>query len=115
MRVRGTVRLMDVRKGVEHAQVRVRLLDVSRIDAPAETVAELAIPDCTVEAGQSGDIPFALDVPQLDAGATYALAAHVDISGTGDVSAGDYLTMEHIPVTEQRAAEDIDVLVRPVR
>jgi uncharacterized lipoprotein YbaY len=82
---------------VHGAVCHVRLHDVSRADAASVVVAESTV---TVDLStDGGEIPFELDVGDLDRSATYALSAHVDTTGSGEVSAGDFLTTEHHPVS----------------
>jgi uncharacterized lipoprotein YbaY len=114
MRVRGTVRIGEVHAEVRDARTVVRLLDVSRADAAAETVAELTIPGCSLHPGEPGLIPFDLELPHLDPAATYALAAHVDVGVTGEVALGDYLTTQHHPVSERDVDRDIDLPAQAV-
>jgi uncharacterized lipoprotein YbaY len=115
MRVRGTVAVKDVRTAVRDAIVRVRLLDVSRADVAATTIAETAIPSHGLEPSTPVDIPFALDAPELDPHRSYALAAHVDVGGTGEVGVEDYITTRHIPVSPRDADRAIEVPVQAVR
>jgi hypothetical protein len=99
MRVEGTVRVQGVRTEVHDAITRIRVLDVSRADAAATTVGEVTIQGCALRPDVANDIPFSLEVPDLDRRGTYAVTAHVDVTGTGETTAGDYLTTQHISVT----------------
>lgn len=77
--------------------LRVRLVDVSRADAPSVVVSESQIDAVRVETGGE-HIPFTLEVPELDPRSTYSLEAHLDANGSGETTVGDYRTMEHFPV-----------------
>jgi uncharacterized lipoprotein YbaY len=99
MRVEGTVRVQGVREEAHGAITRVRVLDVSRADAAATTVGEVTIQGCALRPDAANDIPFSLEVPDLDPRRTYAATAHVDVTGSGETTAGDYLTTQHVPVT----------------
>jgi putative lipoprotein len=109
MQVRGTVRVEQVRSEVRDAVTTVRLLDVSRADAASVTVAEVTVADCSLRPGAPGRIPFRLEVPELDPRATYALSAHIDTTGSGDRTVGDYVTTEHVPVPPRGEELVLDV------
>lgn len=113
MQLQGRLRVPAPAASVRCAQLTIRVLDVSRADAAATPVAELIMP-WSAEAGASGDTRFALDVPLLDPRSNYALSAHIDVNGSGEVSAGDYLTTTHIGVTEQDTHRVVDVPVQAI-
>jgi uncharacterized lipoprotein YbaY len=79
------------------AALVVRLEDVSLADAPATTVAQQRIEHPATDAG---DVPFRIEVPEgaLDPRRRYTLRAHVDVSGTGTVTAGDFVSTVATPV-----------------
>ncbi|QZY29867.1 YbaY family lipoprotein [Nocardioides coralli] len=110
MRLHGTLRMPDDHALHGHEVARVRLLDVSRADAPAVTVAETSIG----LVGTALAVDFDLDVPSLDPRATYALSAHVDTNGSGDVSVGDLLTMQHVGVSPTATDHSYDVPLQTV-
>lgn len=107
MRLRGTLRLPSDSALTGQEVARVRLLDVSRADASSVTVAETSVP--LVGGVDSVEVEFELDAPELDPGASYSLAAHVDMSGSGDVTQGDLLTTRHVDVSPGGDAETYDV------
>ena len=110
-KLRGEVTIAEATHTITNGTLRVRLIDVSRADAPAVVVSERTIPDVSVE--RDGEhIGFELDIPGLEPGSTYALEAHLDASGTGETSVGDYRTMEHIGVSP--TDRSVTVPVRPV-
>jgi len=94
----------------------VRVLDVSRADAAAATIAEVEIEDVKVTAGTSLVVPFTLEVDEslLDPRSSYELAAHVDLAGGGTVTAGDYVTTISIPLSDQRLRGLVDIPVQEV-
>src|SRR5512132_4241650 len=104
MRLEGVVRFRDPPPNLSDATMRVRLLDTSRADASSETVAEQTIQGVSLERDDAGDgVRFAFYAPELRPGRAYSLAAHVDVSGSGESEAGDHITMESVPV-EPRSA-----------
>ncbi len=98
--LRGEIRLAAVPRPVVGGTLVIQLADVSRADAAAEVVAEMTLTG--VSLGSVDDrVGFALQVPELDPGRTYTIEAHLDADGSGDVSLGDYRTMEHFGVTPE--------------
>jgi putative lipoprotein len=116
MRIAGKLRFRQPPPDLRDATVRLRLLDVSRVDASSETVAEQTIKGPPLEPGDGGaSVRFDFEAPELDARRSYALAAHVDVSGSGEIEPGDYLTMESVPVEPTSEGSQFEVPVRPVR
>ena len=90
MEIRGTVRFPPGRP-TEVRAVHITVRDVTEFDAPARTVAAVDLPP-TVVPGDGLEVPFALDVDLEDGGRTYAVRAHADRSGSGEVERGDLVT-----------------------
>lgn len=111
MRIEGEVHGLDTADRAARATVYVRIQDVSRADAASTTLAEVRLDDVAVPAGEPLVVPFALDVDEsmLDARASYILAVHVDVTGSGDVTQGDYLTTQSVPVPSPGTRVDIPV------
>jgi uncharacterized lipoprotein YbaY len=75
----------------------VRVEDVSRVDAAADVVAEIAIPiDHPLAAGT--ELPFTLTVPEIDDQAHYSVRAHLDTTGSRRIDDGDRISMQSYPV-----------------
>ncbi len=111
--LRGEVQLAAVPQPVIGGTLVVQLADVSRAGASAEVVAELTLRD--VSLGSADDrIGFVLQVPALDPRRTYTIEAHLDVDGSGDVSVGDYRTMEHFGVTPDSLAGIMTIRLRRV-
>ena len=90
--------------------LHVRLEDTSRADASATVAAEVIEPlSRTLAAGDR--VAFMLAVPEVDEHARYEVRAHVDCSGTGDVSAGDRITTRAYPALTWGAPDHVDVEV----
>jgi uncharacterized lipoprotein YbaY len=116
MNLKGSVRFRDPPPDLGDATVRVRLLNTSRADAPSETVAEQTIKGVLLESDETGSIVrFAFDAPELRHGQSYSLAAHVDLSGSGEIELGDHITMESVPVEPRSAGALCEIPVRQVR
>lgn len=113
MILEGTIRLDGAATPIEVAALRITLRDVSRADASAPVVAEAELRSQTMDA--TAAVGFRLAVPaDLDPGASYELAAHADVDGSGDVTVGDYLTMTSNPVTVTGSQPPVDLVLRRV-
>ena len=109
--VSGTIRLADaVAPG---AIVRLKLEDVSRLDAAAVVVAEAVLPLAS-GAAAGADIPFSMTVPTADEAASYSVRAHVDTTGSGDISPGDLVSSRAHPVLTQGHPDRVLVEARKV-
>jgi uncharacterized lipoprotein YbaY len=113
MQLRGEIHFPEVASSVAGATLRVRLLDVSRADASAETIAANVVEDVSVVAADQR-IAFVLDIGDLDPRHTYTLEAHLDIDGSGVVERGDYRTMEHFDVSPATVDRGHVVTCRPI-
>lgn len=111
--VRGRIALPPDIQRERARSVVVQVQDVSRMDAPATVVAEQRIEDVVLE--ESGEVPFEVEVPAglVDRRSHYAMRVHVDVSGTGDVTKGDYVSTASYEVL--RGADDDDDLLITVR
>ena len=80
--------------------MKVRLDDVTRADARAKTVARVESDPVSAETGEACRVTFAIDVDDddIDPRARYVVAAHADLDADGQVSRGDYVTMQSYPV-----------------
>lgn len=94
--VTGHVRMLEALEQ-PGGTLYVRIEDVSRADAPAELIAETAIPiERPLAAGE--ELPFTLEIPALDAAAHYSLRAHLDTTGTRRIDPGDRISTQSSPV-----------------
>jgi uncharacterized lipoprotein YbaY len=94
--------------------VYVRLEDVSRADAAAALIAEQTLEGVSHRAGDKDSLDFALYGPPPAEGADYNVSAHVDLDGDGEVSRGDYVTVESYPVLTRGAPARVRVRVEAV-
>jgi uncharacterized lipoprotein YbaY len=97
------------------ATASVRLEDVSRADAPSHVVAEQVIRQVNYRPGQAGRLAFELRVNNPNERARYTVSAHLDVDGDGQVSRGDYITMESYPVLTQGYPRRLSVRLRKVK
>lgn len=110
--VSGRVRLREA-IGQPGATLRVKLEDVSRADDAATLVAEAILPIVRpLEAGV--ELPFALAVPEVDDHACYNVRVHVDLTGSGDITAGDRISTAAYPVLTQGNPDDVTIEAREI-
>lgn len=111
--VRGRIALPTETQRERARAVVVQVQDVSRMDAPSTVVAEQRIDDVDLE--ESGEVAFEVEVPAglVDRHKRYAMRVHVDVTGTGDVTEGDYVSTASYEVL--RGAEDDEDLLITVR
>lgn len=107
--VRGTVLLPADCATFSRGQARIRLLDVTMLDAPARVVAEQVISN--VSPGEPVEFELRAEVPPT--GGSYSVSAHVKPNPDptsdkyDDIEPGDYLTTQSYPVqpSADRTAE----------
>ncbi|WP_414222682.1 YbaY family lipoprotein [Cupriavidus necator] len=108
----GRVRLREA-IGKTGATLRVLLEDVSRTDAAATLVAEAAFPIARpLDAGT--ELPFSLTVAQIDGRARYNVRVHVDMTGSGEITAGDRISTVAHPVLTQGNPDDVTIEAREI-
>lgn len=96
------------------AHVLVELEDVSRADAPSQVLARQQI---VTGALRGRDIiPFSIEVPAnaLNERNIYSVRVHVNMSGSGEVERGDYITTQSYPVLTRGHGDIVRVAVRRV-
>jgi putative lipoprotein len=97
------------------ATLRIQLQEVTLADAPARVVAEQVVERVSRDAETPG-LPFSLASPNsLDPRATYILQAHVDLDGSGEISPGDFITMETHSLPTGQPPAPVELRVRQVR
>jgi uncharacterized lipoprotein YbaY len=96
--VRGELAFDGAPVNVAGASLRIVLNDVSRADGAAVAVGEQPISALPHGTTSDASIPFELRVGPLSPRSRYALWAHVDMDRDGQVSVGDFITMESFPV-----------------
>lgn len=108
---RGVVLLTQEMAPFDGAVVRVRLLDVTQVDAPARLLAEDAIADVHHPAGAETPVSFELRGEPVPGGTDVIVDVHVDLSGDGRVAVGDYVTTVSHPVRAE--GETSGLVIRP--
>ncbi|MFN2497250.1 MAG: YbaY family lipoprotein [Pseudonocardiaceae bacterium] len=91
VQISGTLRFPPRGEPLDVARVSVTVRDITELDGPARTVAQLDLP--AVHVPPDGvDVPFTVDADLADPARTFALRAHADVTGSGSVTAGDLVT-----------------------
>lgn len=104
----GRIRLAAAAPPGTIAQVKVE--DVSRLDAAAILLAEVALP---LPAGASAgtELPFNLDVTVPQDQPSIGVRVHIDSTASGDVTSGDQLSVRAHPVLTHGAPDFVIVEV----
>jgi uncharacterized lipoprotein YbaY len=108
--IRGGVLLTPQLGRYRNAVLHVRLLDVTRADAPATELDAVTVPAIDYTALTDEVVQFELTAPDWDPATSVSVSAHLDQSGRGDVVVGDALTTQAYDVNN-RSDQD-SVLVR---
>ncbi|GAA4591083.1 hypothetical protein BJY16_000153 [Actinoplanes octamycinicus] len=95
--VRGRILLPPGERPAHAARVITRAEDTLRADAPAVLVAE-AVRESVPLPGGDGAVPFEIRLPAEAAGRC-TLRFHVDVTGSGRVTAGDFVSTRAYPVS----------------
>ena len=107
VRVSGSVSYRQRIALPDSALVIVRIVDVSRADAPAEVIGEARIPT----AGRQVPIPFEIAVPAARVAASHSYAAQARIEYDGKLR---WITTQSYPVLTRGAGNTVELRVDPV-
>lgn len=111
--VEGTIVFGDDFEAFQRAIVRVRLENVTRLDAAATSVAEAVIPVVRKDSA-ARSLSFAIHGDALDPRARYGVRAHVDVDRDGRVGIGDYVSTASHPVHAAALPAKVSIPVRRV-
>ena len=91
------------------ANVLIEVRDVSLADAPSVVIAQQRLDQVALRSGKA--IVFSLEVPEVEPRRRLSIRVHVDLDGSGRVTAGDLLTTSSNPVPAAGTPAPIDVRV----
>jgi uncharacterized lipoprotein YbaY len=112
--VAGDIILRRVVALANDATVIIRYEDTSRIgDASPRIIAEKVMTGIAIDPAQSHAIPFSIEIPESEISPAHNLSVHIDISGTGRIDIGDYITTEAISLSAPTSS--LHVVVSPVQ
>ena len=111
--VRGEILLPTGAPADAVGDVIVQVEDVSRADAPSMVVGEHRLSGVALR-GQP--LPFSVEVPAhlVDPRHTYSVRVHVDMTGSGTVEVGDFVSTQSHPVLTRGYGEEAQVPVKRV-
>jgi putative lipoprotein len=112
--VKGEVLLPAGALPAGHANLIVQVEDVSRADAPSQIVGEHRQTGIVLR--QGGALPFTIKIPSelIDENHSYSVRAHIDVSGSGDVTKGDLVSTQAHPVLSRGYGTTVRVPVKSV-
>jgi hypothetical protein len=93
--------------------MRVRVEDVSHADRRAEVVAE-HVQSLDTPLREGAELPFSLDVPELDPRRRYGVRVHVGTTGSADVMEGDLISTQSYAVLTFGHPDHVRVEVRKI-
>ena len=112
--VSGEILFSENASSFSGATVYVRLEDVSNADAPSKVIAEQILRDISYKAQSKTPLAFSIHGRSVNAKASYAVRVHVDTDADGEVSLGDYISMESYPVLTFTHPNKVSVRVHKV-
>lgn len=92
--------------------IYVRVEDVSYSDAPAQTVAEEVLRDVRIP--ENGSLGFSLPVGEPQPSADYSVRVHADVDGDGEISSGDFISVQRHPVLTYGQPNRVTIHLRRV-
>ena len=98
----------------DRSVLRGRVEDSSIADRAADVVARVEQPVGAEVTGS--DVRLQLEVPAglIDERSSYSVFLHLDVSGNGEVEAGDALSTQTVPVLTHGATDEADVVLQRI-
>jgi hypothetical protein len=112
--ISGTIQFEGLCQPAQDVTVYVRVEEVGRLDAPASRIAEVVLRGVHVFPG-SPPIPFTIRDVFPDPSGRYVVRVHADVDGDGQVTRGDYVSVQSYPVLTGAEADSVAIMVREVR
>lgn len=96
------------------AKILVQIEDVSRADAPSRVVGEEQLDNVSLSEG--GSLSFRITVPAstVEERNSYSVRAHVDVSGSGTIESGDFISTQSYPVLTRGYGNEAVIRVKRV-
>jgi uncharacterized lipoprotein YbaY len=113
--VKGKITFEEVAPPFRGATMHVRLESITAADVASEAVADYVERDVAFDPKTSSDLSFAIAGNAPDPRASYAVRVHIDIDGDGEVSQGDFISMQSYPVITFGHPREVTILVRQVK
>jgi uncharacterized lipoprotein YbaY len=96
------------------ARVVVRVEDISKADAASEVVGEARQSEVSLKPGDPLRLSIEIPRDRINEQRRYSVAAHVDISGSGEVEVGDFVSTQSYPVLTRGGGDRVRVDVKRV-
>jgi putative lipoprotein len=112
--VSGEVVLPAAEPVAESADLVVQVEDISRADAPSTVLGEFRRRKVKLRAGAAYPFSVSISADRVDERNLYSVRAHVDVSGTGSVKRGDFVSTQTYPVLTRSHGDKVRVSVRRV-
>ena len=93
--------------------MHIKLEDVSHADRGAELVAE-HVQSLEAPLREDAELPFSLELPELDPRHRYGVRVHVDSTGSGDITEGDLISTQSYEVLTFGHPDHVSVDVRKI-
>lgn len=96
--ISGEILLPSSDRSAESAEIVIQVEDVSRVDAPSTVIGEQRQRGISLVPGRA--LEFAVEIPAslVNDRHDYSVRAHIDMSGSGDVEVGDFVSTQSYPV-----------------
>lgn len=107
----GVVTFDSLKEPFSNVTVSITIEDVSLADAPSALMGQTTLEYVSRNNITDSDIPFEISYGTLQENHTYSLSAHLDVDGDGAISAGDYLSTQHVDVPYSGVESVIEVPV----
>ena len=112
--VTGKVVFNEGSRPFSDATVYIRIVDVSRVDAASEIVAERVLYAVSLDMLQETSLAFSISGELPKRTAHYNVSVHIDVDNDGNLSKGDYFTTQSYPVLTHGYTDYIVVCVTPI-
>ncbi|MDH3677441.1 MAG: hypothetical protein OEQ12_03980 [Nitrosopumilus sp.] len=113
--VSGKIVFEENTSSFSEGTAHIKLLDIGRQDAPAEVISKQIVKNIRYDPKQNSQIQFSLRGSLIQSQfTTYTVSVLIDLDGDGEISLGDYITMENYEVLKSNYPEKITVTVRKV-
>lgn len=113
--VKGKITFEEVAPPFTGATMYVRLENITAADTASEVVADYVERGVTFDPKTSSVLSFAIACNPPDPRDSYAVRVHIDVDGDGEVSKGDFVSMQSYPVITFGHPTEVSILVREVK
>lgn len=113
--VKGEIRFEGEVPSFSDATMYVYLENITATDMASELVATYVERDVAFGPKAAKGLVFSIAAKALNSRASYAVRVHIDIDGDGQVSKGDFISMQSYPVITFDYPKEVSIVVREVR